>query len=329
MKAFRYASPRAEQEAVALLESGPGNAELLAGGTDLVGLMKKMIVQPDLVVSLTRIDSMRGVTGDSTGTTIGAATNLDDLLRDPALENYPAVRQVIRDIDSMQLQSQGTLGGELCQRPRCWYFRNGFGLLPDDGRHVVDGENQHHAIFGNTGAAKFVSASRLAPILIALDAQVRVVGPSPEDESTMPLEYLYRAPRHERERETILEPKQFVTHVHLPAASGLDSAVYEVRRGAGPADPLASAAVALRQEGGVIRDARVVMGQVAPMPWLATETARFLVGRPLDERTADEAGDIAVARATPLSKNGYKVQLARVSVQRALRLAGGLDSGGF
>ncbi len=329
MKAFRYASPRVEDEAVDLLEDRWGASELLAGGTDLVGLMKKMVVTPELVVSVNRIDSMRGITADSTGVTIGAGTHLDELLDSPLMDDYPAVKQAIRNIDSLQLQSQSTVGGELCQRPRCWYFRNGYGLLADQGRHVVEGENQYHAIFGNSGPAKFVSASRLAPVLMALGAEIRVVGPSPGDETTMPLEFFYRIPRNERQRETSLEPRQMITHIRLPADAERSCAVYEVRRGAGPADPLAAAAAHCRLRDGVVEAARIYLGQVAPTPWNVEEAARWLVGRTLDERTAREAGEIAVARATPLSKNAYKVQLARVSVERALRLVAGLDCGGF
>ncbi len=160
MKAFEYASPRTEQEALELLAAERGRSEVLAGGTDLIGLMKKMIVTPDRVVSLNRVDSLKTIEADSVAVRIGAMVTLEDLADNPVSEFYPSIRQAIGEIASQQLRSQSTLGGELCQRPRCWFFRDNGGLLADRGRAVVEGDNRFHAIFGNAGAAKFVCPSR-------------------------------------------------------------------------------------------------------------------------------------------------------------------------
>jgi xanthine dehydrogenase YagS FAD-binding subunit len=193
---------------------------------------------------------------------------------------------------------------------------------------VAEGDHRYHAIFGNAGPAKFVSASRLAPALIALGARVRVIGPKPNDETYLPLASFYRTPRDEHQREHVLAANQLLTHIHVPA-EGLLSATYEVRHGAGPDYPLAAAAAALRVQGGVIREARIVLGQVAPTPWMSPEAAAAIVGRTLDAQTARLAGDAAVRPATPLAGNRYKVQLARVAVQRAVLLTAGLPTGGF
>jgi xanthine dehydrogenase YagS FAD-binding subunit len=330
MKAFEYAAPRDEAEVLALLSPQPGKTEILAGGTDLVGLMKKMIVTPDRVVNIMEIPSLKSIEADAVhGLAIGAAVHLDELLESPYLADYPAVAQAIRGINSMQLQAQGTIGGEICRRPRCWFFRNGYGLLTDRGEQAAEGDNRFHAIFGNAGPAKFVSASRLAPALIALEAQVRVIGPGEEDEALIPLEAFYRAPRHEGQRETVLLPNQLMTHVLLPPAAGRTSGTYEVRHGAGPDMPLAAASAAVAWDGGIVRSARVVIGQVAPTPWISNEAAAAIVGVPVNEETAEAAGQAAVASATPLSQNEYKVQLAQVAVKRALLLAAGLETGGF
>ncbi len=329
MKAFEYAAPESEQEVLEMLSARQGETEVMAGGTDLVGLMKKMIITPERVVSLSRVESLRTIDADSQGARVGAMMALDDLAEHPLSADYPALRQAIAAIHSLQLQAQGTLGGELCQRPRCWYFRAGDGLLAKSGRLVAEGDSRYHAIFGNAGAAKFVSPSRLAPALIALGARVRVVGPGSEDETEMPLEYLFRTPKDDRQREHNLEPNQFVSHVLLPPPAGVASASYEVQHGAGPEYPLAAAAAALSIRGGIVADARIVLGQVAPVPWLSAEAAEAILGRPVNPSTADAAGEAAVARATPLGSNEYKVQLAKVSVKRALLLAAGLESGGF
>lgn len=328
MKAFEYAAPRDEAGVLALLSPEHGQTEVLAGGTDLVGLMKKMLVTPDRVVNIKEVASMRGVEADSTGMTIGATTNLDDLLECPALDDYPAIKQAIAGMNSPQLQAQGTIGGDLCQRPRCWYFRNGYGLL-GAARMVAGGENRYHAIFGNSGPAKYVHPSRLAPALIALNAQARVIGPGNDDEAILPLEAFFQTPRLERDRQHVMQPNQLLTHILLPPAEGVANATYEVRHGEGPDFPLAAAAAALVLEGGIVRQASIVLGHVAPVPWISSTAAKVLRGRLLTPELAREAGEAAVASATPLSENGYKVQLARVSVERAILRAAGMDIGGF
>jgi xanthine dehydrogenase YagS FAD-binding subunit len=329
MKTFDYAAPEHEAGVLELLSPTPGETELLAGGTDLVGLMKKLIVNPDRVVNIMEVPSLCGISADSTGVTIGATTRLDDVLEAAELDDYPSIKQAIRGINSPQLQQQGTLGGELCQRPRCWYFRNGHGLLAHAGRMVAEGENRFHAIFGNAGPAKFVHPSRLAPALIALGAQVRIAGPGPEDETLLPLEVFFRVPRHEGQREHILEPNQLLTHIHLPPADAMANAAYEVRHGEGPDYPLVAAAAALWMAGRKVAAAKVVLGHVAPTPWVSQPAVEALVGRVVNRDTARAAGEAAVVEATPLSDNGYKVRLARVAVERAILLAAGFETGGF
>lgn len=329
MKAFEYAAPENEREVLELLSSQRGTTAVLAGGTDLIGLMKKMIVTPERVVSLKNVESLQSIDADSQGVRYGAMVSLEQLHDHPATLDYPALWQAVHGIASLQFQSQGTLGGELCQRPRCWYFRDGHGLLADHGRRVAEGDSRFHAIFGNAGPAKFVSPSRLAPALIALSASVRVIGPEHGDEAVMPIEDLFRTPKREHESEHVLEPNQIVAQVILPAADGRLSANYEVHHGSGQDYPLVTAAAAIMVEQGVVREARVVLGQVAPTPWISHEAAGALAGLPLNEETAAIAGDAAVSVASPLSGNEYKVQLARVAIKRALLAAAGLETGGF
>lgn len=330
MKNFAYAQPRTEAEVLGVLASQPGHIELLAGGTDLVGLMKKMVVTPDCVVNVSEVDSMRHIEPMATGdVVVGASVRLDEFLDSVLTDAYPAVKQAIQGINSVQLQAQGTIGGELLRRPTCWYFRDGHGLLANQGRMVVDGDNRYHAILGNRGPAKFVNASRLAPALISLGARVRVVGPKEHDEQVLPLESLYQVPRNEDEKESVLAQGQIVTHVILPPDEGRLSAAYEVRQSEGPDQPLAAAAATMDVTGGTVREARIVMGQVAPIPWISEDAARSMIGQPITEETARIAGFEAVGAAMPLSQNKYKVQVAQVAVQRAILRAAGLDTGGF
>lgn len=330
MKNFEYAQPTTESEAVTLLTEAPEDTAILAGGTDLVGLMKRMVVTPNRVVNIGEIASLKQIEQDESGALkIGAAVCLDEFLDSRHTDAFPSVKQVIQGISSLQLQSQGTIGGELLRRPTCWYFRDGHGLLAQNGRMVVEGDNRYHAILGNRGPAKFCSASRLAPALITLGAQIRVAGPDPEAAQLLDLADLYRTPTIEDQRETVLQPGQLVTHIILPPHGNRLSAAFEVRHGEGPDQPLAAAAVSLQVLAGVVQDARVVLGQVAPTPWVSSRAAQALRGRTLNEQTADAAGHAAVSGATALSRNEYKIQLAQVAVRRAVLKAAGLDTGGL
>jgi xanthine dehydrogenase YagS FAD-binding subunit len=329
MKAFEYAAPTHTLGVLELLSDDAESTALLAGGTDLVPLMAKMIVTPRRVVNITEVAGLRGIEADSLGVTIGAVTSLDDLLESPELAEFPAIGQAIAGINSVTLQAQGTIGGELLQRPQCWYFRGGHGLLADDGRCVEEGDNRYHAIFANAGPAKFVSPSRIAPALIALNARARIVGPGVEEETIIPVEALFRTPRDERQREHVIGPNQLLTHFLLPRGERSANATYEVRQTAGPDFPLASAAVALWIEDGIVRDANIVLGQVAPTPWVSYAAVQALVGQSVNLATATAAGEAAVEAATPLSDNGYKVQLASVAVRRAILLAAGQETGGI
>lgn len=330
MKNFEYAQPTTESEAVALLTEPQKETAILAGGTDLVGLMKRMVVAADRVVNICEIKSLQQIERDDSGTvTIGAAVCLDEFLDDKNTDEFPSVKQVIQGISSIQLQSQGTLVGELLRRPTCWYFREGYGLLADSGRKVNEGDNRYHAILGNRGPARFVNASRLAPALITLGASVRVIGPGPEQERILDLADLYQTPTADGEKENVLLPGQLVTHVIIPPQGKRLSAAYEVRHGEGPDQPLATAAISMDVVAGKVQNASIVLGQVAPTPWIARSAAQSLCGKPVTEETAALAGIEAVAGAMPLSQNEYKIQLAQVAVKRAVLKAAGYDTGGL
>mgnify|MGYP001813066671 CR=1 FL=1 len=330
MKRFHYAQPRSEQEAVSLLATPGKETVALAGGTDLVGLLKRMVVTPDLVVNVGEIRTLQDIDHDAEGNLwIGAAVHLDEFLRDRRSDPYASAKQVIQGISSIQLQAQGTLIGELLRRPNCWYFRDGHGLLAKQGTMVIEGANRYHAILGNRGPAKFVNASRLAPALISLGARLRVIGPEPDQETFLDLADLYRTPTSEGENENVLAPGQLVSHLILPPHGNRISAAYEVRHGEGPDPPLASAAVSLDVRLGRVQEARIVLGQVAPVPWVAAEAAAHFVGKTITEESAEQTGVESVAGAIALSENDYKIQLAQVAVKRAILRAAGLETGGL
>jgi len=318
MKSFEYAAPKTLKEATALLSDSWGKAEILAGGTDLVTSLKQRLTQPERVVSLRNIAELRGVEGAGGGVRIGAITTLGEVAGHPALKQHSALIAAAQGVASPQLLSVGTVGGDLCQRPRCWYYRNGFGLLAQqDGKSLVrDGDNRYHAIFGNDGPALFVCPSSLGSALIALDASFTVTGPEGKTRKIAAAEF-FRAPKTESERETALKPNEILTAVVVPSRS-LKSATYEVRHRHGLDWPYVTASVAFRLDGGKVADAKVVLGHVAPTPWVATAAAKTLNGSAPTEIQAAKAADAAVTGAKPLSGNAYKIQMVKAAVKRAI-----------
>lgn len=323
MQAFEYASPATLREAFALLGTNWGDADLLAGGTDQISLMKDYVHTPKRVVSIRNIKPLHGVARTSHGLRIGANVTVDELLNNQFVRSdYPSLISAARGIASPQIRNMGTVVGDLCQRPRCWYFRNGYGLLAmKDGKSLVPGgENKYHAVFGG-GPAYFVSASSFGPPLIALNAQLTIASSS--GSRTVPAEKFFVTPQDEHTREVDLKPNEIVTEILIPPAAGTKNATYEVRQKEALDWPLATASVALTMDGNNVKSARIVLGHVAPTPWMAADAAGQLAGKSIDEPTAEQCGAAAVAGASPLSDNGYKVQLAKVAVKRALLGAAG------
>ncbi len=316
MQAFEYASPKGLKEAVAML--GP-DAALLAGGTDLISLMKDYVVSPKRVVSIRNIKELGGISGKSGGVRIGAAVTFDELLSSSAIRAYPALIQAAQGVSSPQIRNVGTVGGDLCQRPRCWYFRQGRGLLAmHNGKSLVEGgENKYHAIF-SSGPAKFVSASSLGPALIALGAKIGVTGAS--GSRSVDAAKFFVEPKSESEREIALAPNEIVTEVVLPAAGSLRSGTYEVREKQALDWPLVTCSVAMGSDW-----TRVVLGHVAPVPYHAEAASKMAgaSGAKMTDGDIQKVAEAAVAGAKPLSQNAYKVHLAKVAVARAFQAARG------
>jgi xanthine dehydrogenase YagS FAD-binding subunit len=320
MRAFEYASPATKEQAVSLLGNSWDEA-VLAGGTDLLSMMKDEITSPKRLVNIKDIPELRGIKFSAKdGLRIGALVSIQDLADNPDVrQRYSVISKTANEIAGPQIRNMATIGGNLCQRPRCWYYRAGFGLLARDEKGeplVPAGDNRYHAILGNAGPAYFVSPSTLAPLFIALGASVRLYGPKGKREVLA--EKFFRIPQSETEREHDLMPNEIVTEVIVPPLAGARCATYEVRQKEAMDWPLALASVALKMSGDKVASARVVMGHVAPVPWRSPEAESALVGQAISEGVAKAAGDRAVANAKSLGQNGYKIQLARVAVKRAI-----------
>ena len=321
MKPFEYAAPSTLKEATALLSEKWNETEVLAGGTDLVTCFKQHISEPKRVVSLKNIAELKGISDRSGGIRIGAMTTLGELATHSLIKQaFPSLVTAAQSVGSAQLLSVGTVGGDLCQRPRCWYFRNGLGLLAQkDGKSLVrDGDNRYHAIFGTDQSALFVSASSLGPALIALGATITVAGPEGKTRKIEATKF-FQTPKSEQERETALKPNEILTEITIPN-NGVKNATYEVRHRHGLDWPYVTATVAFGGKNGS-SEPRVVLGHVAAVPWVAEDAAGLLGKGNVDESLATKCGEAAGKGAKPLSRNAYKVPLVKAAVKRAILAA--------
>jgi xanthine dehydrogenase YagS FAD-binding subunit len=323
MKNFTYYQPTSAEQAVGLLDSKWGPVELLGGGTDLMDLLKEYIAQPDRVVSLTGIKDLVGIQVASTGVKIGAGTKLSDIAEHAELRKLvPALTEAAGDIGGPQIRNMGTLGGNLCQRNRCWYFRDEhIQCLLKGGKkcYAVNGDNRYHAIFTQDHPCVIVNPSTLAPVLIALGATAEVLGS--KGKRTIELAKFFQAPSRANEREHVLAPNEVVLSVSFSA--GPKNASYEVRHKQSYDWPAVQAAVAFKLDGGKASAVKVALGHVGPTPVVADAAARVLEGQTISEGTATEAGVAAAKGARPLSQNEYKVKLVEVAVKRAVLTAAG------
>ncbi len=322
MKAFEYAGPSSVDDALKLLDV-PHSAAL-SGGTDLISRIKDDVAHPDRVVYLKDIKSLAEISGDpSTGLTLGAGTLLASVVAHKGLhEAYPSLWQASLEVGTPQLRNMATVGGNLLQRPRCWYYRAGNGLLAlKDGKSIVrDGDNRYHSIFLTDGDALFVNPSSLAVPLIALGAKAAIVGP--KGERVIKVEELYQVPKKEGDRELTLAHGELLTKLLIPASRG-KNASYEARQKQAHDWPLVIGSVNLEFDGENVQRARIVLGGVAPIPWVSLAAQEAIVGKPITLETAEAAGNAAIKEAKPLSMNGYKVALTKTVVKRALLAAVG------
>jgi len=322
LRTFAYVRPASVSEALKHLEAR--GARIHAGGTDLVGCLRDGVFEAEKVVSLGRIDELRGITLAPDGELrLGALASIAEIAAHPVIaEKFAALSQAASVVASPQLRNQGTIGGNLCQRPRCWYFRGDYHCTRKGGDtcYALGGENQYHCIFGG-GACVIVHPSDTAPALIALDAKVRIIGP--KGARVIPLEQFYVLPERDATRETVLEPGEMVVGVLVPATAPGQKSGYRKVRARGSWDfAMAGLAHAMAMKAGRIADARLVLSGVAPTPWRLQAVEKLLIGQKLDAKLIARAADAAVAGAKPLEHNGYKVPLVRGVVEEAL---GGLS----
>jgi xanthine dehydrogenase YagS FAD-binding subunit len=333
MKAFEWTNPATVNEAVKMLTvASSGDIDEaprpIAGGQDLLTTMKDYTSRPTRLVNLKNIRGMDRITLNARGLTIGALVTLTELEEHAGVKkSYPGLAEAAHSIATPQIRNLGTVGGNLCQRPRCWYFRLEEVICLKKGGsecYAAKGENKYNAIIGG-GPSYIVHPSDLAPMLLALGATVTVTGSA--GKRVIPLDKFFTLPSEGSiRRENVLKNEDIITEIHVPASPLSARSTYLKFKERESLDfALASAAVALRLAGNrTVRDARIVLGGVAPIPWRVPAAEQFLVGKNLDSSVLAEAGKIALAEAKPLEKNAYKVPLTQTLVRRALAKAGGV-----
>ena len=320
---FSYARPQSLSDALKLLKNG---TVALAGGTDLITLVRHGIARPNALVDLTGIEGLRGITREKgRGIRIGALTPLSDVEHSTELaKSLPIVPESLRDAATPQIRNMGTVGGNLLQRNRCWYFRDeGVPCWLKGGTRcfAVDGENRYPAVIG-AHQCWMVSPSDLAPALIACDAEIEIA--SSLGKRRMKLAELFVAPHGRERREHALRAGELITAVRIPECATLRRGTYQkaMERKAW-SFAIVSVAASARIRDGKASDVRLVLGGVAPVPWRVPAAEKLLEGSALDDNACRAAADALLDSAEPLRDNGYKVTLARELVRRALRSLAG------
>lgn len=320
MRPFEHLSIGAPEEAVSALTTAGENTRLIAGGTDLLPLLKDGLLQPQRLIDIKPARALHHITFTADGgLRLGALTTLAEIERDTQLaERLPILRQSVMDAATPQLRAMATVGGNLLQRTRCWYFRGQFDCWLKGGQtcYMRDGENKYAAIFA-TGPCASVHPSDLAPALIALDATVLIASANGSRE--LAVADLLASPTSDERIEHRLRPGELLTEIRIPASaiSGNGSYLKAMDRHAW-AFALVSAAAQLTLAEGAVTQARLVLGGVANIPWRVTAAERLITRQALTPDLAAQAADLAVDGATPLAHNGYKVPLARELARRAL-----------
>jgi xanthine dehydrogenase YagS FAD-binding subunit len=320
MKNFDWAEPQNIDQATALLAKGSGRAAMMAGGTDLITEIKEGVAQPDLVIDLKTVPGLSFINREKDGIHIGAMTTVAELAAHSILrQEYPGLYQAAMSIGTPQLRNVGTVGGNLCQRPRCWYYRDAQIVCRKKGGsqcYAFRGRNKYHAIFGG-GMCYIVYPSDLAPALISMDAQAVIA--SPRGERRIPLQDFYALPSQNVHRENVLGQDELLREIHLPPARKEEKSAYIKLKERGTWDfALVSAAAKGAVSGKRLGEVRIVLGGVAPVPWRLEKVEAAVKEKTLSASLIKEAGQLALQDARPLQENGYKKRLVEAALGQAL-----------
>jgi len=317
---FAYSRPRKLTDAVSHLADAK-NGRVHAGGTDLIGCLRDGIFKADTLVSISGLQDLHGIqeTGDG-GLRIGALSTITEVADNARVkERYAGLAQGASEVASPQLRNQGTIGGNLCQKPRCWYYRGEFHCLRKGGGicFAAEGDNTFHCLFGSDDVCYITHPSDTAPNLAALNATIHITGP--EGKRTEAADRFHMPPSVDVQAETVLRPGEIVTAVTLPPPpKGLRSSYRKVRARRSWDFALAGVALALQFDGDTVRNGRVFLSGAAPIPWRSKPVEEAIIGKKLDDATIKKAAKASVEGAMPLGKNGYKIGLFQGAVTEEL-----------
>lgn len=319
MKTFQTIFPQ-DVKSVPKILNEMENSYIYAGGTDALIRLREGVTQPEVLVNLKKLDELNTIKEDSEGLHIGAGAKLTDILENEQAAHYPGLLEAVGSVATIQLRNMGTIGGNLCQRPRCWYYRSHrFPCLRKGGDtcYAIYGDNKYHCIVGG-GPCFIVHPSDIGPMLIALDAQLEIL--NAKGTRMINVEDLYVLPEDDPYHETILKQDELITKVVIPAsAKSMQSHYVKFRERDSFDFAMVSVAVAAKMSGDTISDIRVAYGGVAPKPWRATKAEEALKGKTLSDDVLLNAGQTEFANADPLEQNEYKIVLARNLLKRAMR----------
>jgi xanthine dehydrogenase YagS FAD-binding subunit len=327
MRPFEFVEPTTLEEVVGLLQVGGHQVRLIAGGSDLLGELKDDVVHYERLVSLAHIQELRDIRQDEAGLHLGALVTLAQLEHEPRLQGpYQLLAEAARGVATPEIRHQGTLGGNLCQRPRCLYYRSALSpCLKKGGTDcpALAGPYQDYlSIMGGPGCFS-VHASDLAPPLIVLGGQVTLTGPI--GERTLPLEQFFAGPEQDVRCENVLADDEVLTAVTLPALTPSWRGTYLKARERTAGDfPLVSVAVGYTLDNGIIQQARLILGGVAPTPWRSPQAEAVLEGQAPSPELAARAAEAALAEARPLHHNAFKVEIGRALIARAIMVVASL-----
>jgi xanthine dehydrogenase YagS FAD-binding subunit len=326
LNSFQLHNPTTLKQAIAFLNAQDVNNEkvrILAGGQDLLTEMKEHIVSPETLVNLKHIPGLDKLTADAKGLSIGALVTVGAVAAHPGIrKNFRALEQAAAVVASPQIRNMGTMGGNLCQRPRCWYYRNEHIICKKKGGehcYAVTGENKYNAILGG-GPSWIVHPSDTAVALVALNARVTISGPKGDRE--VPIEQFFILPNVDARHENILKPNEILTRITIPTSPLAARSVYLKFRERTSMDwAMSACAVALQVANGKVTDARIVLGGVAPIPWRVPKAEALLKGKAVTDETLNAVAEAALEGALGLTNNAYKIPLTKTLVRRAIRQA--------
>ncbi len=321
MKEFKIAQPQSQDQVTSLLSQEKAGYYLMAGGTDLLDEIKNKIIAPEIVIDLKSIPDLSGIKKDKKHVSIGAMTSVADLAEDPIIkDNFPGLVEAALSLASPQLRNVGTVGGNLCQRPRCWYYRDPETICRKKGGsrcYAPRGRNKYHAIFGG-GMCYIVHPSDLAPALISLDADVMISGPTGK-KNIMKLEDFFILPQNSVRKENVLEAHQLLSEIRIPLPKNGTKSTYHKLKERGTWDfAVVSAAINGVISGGVFKDIKIVCGGLAPIPWRLNKAEDFLRGKKLTEEVIRQGAKQALTDAKTLEENAYKKDLVEAVLCSAI-----------